>query len=65
MKRSYRWDTESQKLVEIARIPSEGRVWIIGDIEPHWDENMGRDPVYVKSRRHKMTLLKERGLSIK
>jgi len=65
MKRSYRWDVENQKLVEIARIPPEGKVWIIGDIKPHWDENMGHDPVYVKSRRHKMTLLKERGLSIK
>ena len=32
------------------------------DIQPYIDEHMGKDPVYVKSRKHKKQLLKERGL---
>jgi len=41
------------------------KIHVIRDIEPYLDENMGHEPVYVKSRRHKMRLLKERGLGIK
>ena len=65
MKHTYRWDSEKKCLVEYVKQPPEGRVHIIRDIQPYLDENMGQDPVYVKSRRHKMALLKERGLSIK
>jgi hypothetical protein len=65
MKRTYIWDTEQHKLVEYEKRIPDPRVWIIPDIEPHWDDNMGHEPVYVKSRRHKMSLLKERGLAIK
>ena len=35
---------------------------IITDLIPHVDENMGHEPVYVKSRQHKKQLLKEKGL---
>jgi len=35
---------------------------IIPDYKPWVDENMGLDPVYVKSRRHYKQLLKEKGL---
>ena len=35
---------------------------IICDIEPFLDENMGHEPVYVRSRREHKRLLKERGL---
>ena len=65
MKKSYKWDSDKKKIVEIDRSISEGKVWIIPDIQPYWDEDMGQEPVYVKSRRHKMALLKERGLAIK
>jgi len=61
----YRWDTEQNKLVEVVKRIPEGKVWIIGDIKPYWDEDMGQEPVYVKSRQHKMALLKERKLAIK
>lgn len=65
MKKTYVWDKEQQKLVEYVRRIPEGKVWIIPDIKPYWDDDMGQQPVYVKSRRHKMALLKERGLAIK
>lgn len=65
MKKTYRWDTETQKLVEFTKKPPEGKVWIIPDIAPYWDEDMGQKPVYIRSRRHKMAELKERGLAIK
>ena len=32
------------------------------DLEPYWDENMGQDPVYVKSKQHRKQLMGERGL---
>lgn len=35
---------------------------IIPDIEPHFDEHMGHEPVLVTSRQHKKALLRERGL---
>ena len=65
MKKTYVWDKEQQKLVEYVRMPPEGKIWVIGDIDPYWDEDMGQKPIYVRSRRHKMALLKERGLAIK
>jgi hypothetical protein len=65
MKRTYIWDKEKNELVEFERKVPEGKVWIIGDIEPYWDDDMGQEPVYVKSRQHKMALLKERRLAIK
>lgn len=34
----------------------------IPDIQPYLDENMGHNPIYVKSRRHHKQLMKERGL---
>jgi len=35
---------------------------IICDLEPYLDENIGHEPIYVKSKRHKRGLLKEKGL---
>ena len=35
---------------------------IICDIEPYLDDNIGHDPIFVKSKRHKRELLKERCL---
>lgn len=32
------------------------------DLEPYWDENLGKDPVYVKSHQHRKQLMGERGL---
>ena len=34
----------------------------IPDIEPYVDENMGKDPIYIRSRRHKKEMLREKGL---
>ena len=36
-----------------------------GDLEPYLDENLGHDPVWVKSKKHREQLCKERGLIIK
>jgi len=30
--------------------------------EPYWDENLGEQPILVKSREHRRRLMKERGL---
>ena len=65
MKKTYYWDKEQQKLVEYVRKIPDAKVYIILDIKPYLDEDMGQEPVYIKSRRHKMALLKERGLAIK
>ena len=32
------------------------------DFQPYLDENLGQDPVYVKSRQHRKQLMSERGL---
>jgi len=61
----YIWDKEQNKLVEyIKRIP-DAKIFIIPDIKPYVDENLGHHPVEVKSRRHRTQLLKERRLAIK
>lgn len=36
-----------------------------GDLEPYLETNMGHEPVYVKSRRHRERLCKDRGLTIR
>lgn len=65
MKKTYRWDRDLLKLVETEKRIPEARVHIIPDIEPYVDDNMEHEPQYVKSRRHRRELLKERGLAIK
>jgi len=66
MKKTYIYDKNLKKVVELKEKSGPGpKLYIIPDIEPYLDENMGQEPVYVKSRRHKMQLLKERGLGIK
>jgi hypothetical protein len=32
------------------------------DLEPYVDDQMGHEPVYVKSKQHRKQLMKERGL---
>ncbi len=64
MKRTYRWDLSLHKLVEIEKQVPGPTIWIIRDIDPYLDENMGHMPIPVNSRRHRNDLLKERGLSI-
>lgn len=66
MKKTYYYDKKQRKVVELKeRVDPGPKIHIIKDIEPYLDENMGHEPIYVKSRRHKMALLKERGLGIK
>ena len=73
MKKTYYYDKKQQKMVELKKEEAleflgknpKPRIHIIPDIEPYFDENMGHEPVFVKSRRHKNQLLKERGLGIK
>ena len=66
MKKTYIYDKKLKKVVELKGKRDPGpKIHVIRDIEPYLDENMGHEPVYVKSRRHKMRLLKERGLGIK
>jgi hypothetical protein len=65
VKKTYRWDLELNKLVEVSRRDPGPKVYIIPDIQPYLDENMGHRSVYVKSRQHRKLLLKERGLTIK
>ena len=66
MKKTYIYDKKQRKVVELKEKRDLGpKIHIIPDIEPYLDENMGHEPVWVKSRRHKMRLLKERGLGIK
>jgi len=65
MKRTYIWDEQEHKLVEyVKRIP-DPKIYIIPDIKPYVDDYMDSRPVEVRSRRHKMQLLRERGLAIK
>jgi hypothetical protein len=35
------------------------------DITPYWEENVGEQPVYMKSRRHRQQVLKDNGLVIR
>ena len=65
MKRTFYWDKEQGKLVEIEKRVPDAKIYIIPDIEPYVDENVGQRPVWVKSRQHRTQLLKERGLAIK
>jgi putative FmdB family regulatory protein len=46
-----------QPMTRLLPIPN-----IAPDIQPFLDENLGHEPVYVKSRRHHKQLLKDRGL---
>ena len=67
MKKTYYYDKKLKKVVELGQKRPEiaPKIHLIKDIEPYIDENMGHEPVYVRSRRHKMQLLKERRLGIK
>ena len=35
---------------------------VSGDIEPYLDENLGEEPIFVKSKSHRRELMRERGL---
>lgn len=35
---------------------------ITPDIEPFMDENLGHQPIYIRSRRHQKEMLREKGL---
>jgi len=35
---------------------------IITDLEPYFDENLDKVPIYVESKQHRKQLMKERGL---
>jgi len=66
MKKTYYYDKKQKKVVELKEKPDLGpKIHIISDIEPYLDENMGDEPMVVRSRRHKNQLLRERGLGIK
>ena len=66
MKKTYIYDKKLKKIVELKEKRDPGpKIHIIPDLQEYWDDNMGHEPVYVKSRRHKMELLKERRLGIK
>ena len=66
MKKIYYYDKKQRKVVELKEKPDPGpKIHIIPDIQPYLDENMGHEPVLVKSRQHRNRLLKERGLGIK
>lgn len=67
---SYVWDNELQKMVKVSsRVPRTigGATSDVcsGVKEPYWEEHLGPDPIYVRSRAHKAKLLKERGLTEK
>ena len=34
-----------------------------GDLEPYLDEHIGREPVWIKSRKHREKVMKEEGVS--
>jgi len=38
---------------------------VVGDIEPYVDENLASEPVYVKSKQHRQTLMREHGVAEK
>lgn len=39
-----------------------GRYSVIGDLEPYIDENLGEEPVLVKSKKHRRELMKRAGV---
>lgn len=39
-----------------------GNYHVVKDIEPYLDENLGDQPVYVKSKKHRKQLMKEHGV---
>ena len=40
-----------------------GKHYVIPDLDPYWDENLGKEPLYVKSKQHRKKLMKEHGVS--
>ena len=42
-----------------------GNYYVIGDIEPYLDENIGQEPTWVKSKQHRKKLMKEFGVEEK
>lgn len=42
-----------------------GNYHVVGDLEPYVDENIGNEPVLVKSKRHRRQLMKEHGVQEK
>ena len=66
MKKTYYYDKKLKKVVELKEKHDPGpKIYIIGDIEPYWDDNLGQDPVFVESKKHRRQLLKVMGLDIK
>lgn len=66
MKKTYYYDKKQGKVVELKEKRDPGpKIHVIPDIQPYFDENLGQEPVLVKSRQHRKRLLKERGLGIK
>ena len=66
MKKTYYYDKKLKKVVEMKEKPDpEPKIHIIRDLQEYWDDNLGQDPVLVKSRKHRNQLLKERGFGIK
>jgi hypothetical protein len=65
MKKTYIWDNQEKKLIELLKREPNPRIWIIPDIKPYVDDFMDSKPIHVKSRQHRKQLLQERGLAIK
>ena len=65
MRKRYQWDKELKKLIEISKRDPGPKVYIIPDIQPYLDENISHDPIWIKSRRHRTEILRERKLAIK
>lgn len=41
------------------------RYAVVGDIKPHWDENLASEPIYVQSKQHRQKLMQEHGVTEK
>jgi putative FmdB family regulatory protein len=50
------------RMKRIISPPNRGRFSINPDFVPYWDENLGKDSIYVKSRSHRREFMAQRGL---